>query len=201
MKSSFSSLAALACGVAAMPGFLLQQYPGIRGGQVAVFILLALFTGRRVKLLPPFIMAAAVIAANAFIPNGKVLLSFVGLKITAGALTGGILKATALIGMIYISRISIYPELRLPGTIGWLIFRAFAYFEQLNRSFREDRKRQSLLQRIDAALLRAMDSADRDNGPESQAAAGRARPGKNRAGIAGAVLLLSCWVPLVIQAL
>ena len=146
-------------------------------------------------------MAAAVIAANAFIPNGKVLFSFVGLKITAGALTGGILKATALIGMIYISRISIYPELRLPGTIGWLLFRAFAYFEQLNGAFREDRRRQSLLQRIDSVLLKAMDSVDWDGNPENRTAEGRAISGKKRAGFAGAVLLLSCWAPLAVQAL
>ena len=147
-----SRIALLVCGFASMVAITLQPGVVIRCAQMAVCIVLARIIGKRIRLLPPSLMLVAVVAANLLVPSGRVIASIWGFSVTDGALTAGLLKGSLLIALIYMSRISVRPGLRLPGAIGSMLVNVFAYFEMLNDGWRDTSG--SLIARLDALLIR-----------------------------------------------
>ncbi len=117
------------CGILIIPAFLFQENPAVRGIQTILFIILAAASGRRVKILPGLLLFIFIIIANIFSPVGRVFFSIGKLPVTAGALRNGLLKGTMLIGLIYLSRFSISPGIRIPGSFGTIIGKVFFYFE------------------------------------------------------------------------
>ncbi len=140
------------CGALLFPPFLLQQDLVVRAGLIALFVALNALAGRRIRILQSILVAAGIVAFNLVLPTGRVLLSPMGLPITEGALKSGLMKATAMTGLIFLSRFSIRPNLRLPGRIGGLIGRSLFYFEAImSQRRRIDRK--DIIGSIDALLL------------------------------------------------
>lgn len=122
----------------------------VRCAQMVFFMMFAAIMGRRVRLLPPAVMLLSVVIANLFSPNGRVLLSFWRFDVTSGAIRLGFLKGSLLIGLIYVSRVSVGPGLRIPGRFGALFLKTFAYFEELTEKWPDTRG--DLLARIDELL-------------------------------------------------
>ena len=140
------------CGALLFPPFLLQQDLVVRAGLIAAFVILNALAGRRIRILQSVLVAAGIVAFNLVLPTGRVLVSPLGLPITEGALKSGLMKATAMTGLIFLSRFSIRPNLRLPGRIGGLIGRSLFYFEAImSQKRRIDRK--DIIGSIDALLL------------------------------------------------
>ena len=189
-RSSGSTL--LICGLISMVGMVVQTSALIRCGQMLAVMIVSGVSGKRVRLLPPFFMLTGVIIANVLVPNGRVLLNFGRFGITLGAIESGLLKGALLVGMIYVSRLSVGRGLRLPGTFGSLLLRAFAYFEALTEQWPATTG--PLIARVDDVLVRihqADSSFERDHSTLT------VRPLKNA--IIAASLLAIGWVPLLFR--
>jgi len=140
------------CGALLFPPFLMQQDIVIRAGLILLFMLLDVIAGKRVRLLQFGVVSAGIVLFNLVIPTGKVLTAPLGLAITEGALKSGLMKATAMTGLILLSRFSIRANLRLPGRIGGLIGRSLFYFEAI-MSERNRIDRKDIIGSMDALLL------------------------------------------------
>ena len=108
--------------------------------QVATAVLasiLLLAAGRRIHLIPLFVMTAGIIAFNLAVPVGQVLFEIGRFPITLGALVTGIKKALAVEGMIFVSRWFLSTGLRLPGRFGVL---AGSVLARLDRLFEAGRR-------------------------------------------------------------
>lgn len=108
--------------------------------QVAAAVLasiLLLAAGRRIHLIPLFVMTAGIIAFNLAVPVGQVLFEIGRFPITLGALETGIKKALAVEGMIFVSRWFLSTGLRLPGRFGVL---AGSVLARLDRLFEAGRR-------------------------------------------------------------
>ena len=107
---------AFICGLLTIPAFIFQSGLPERAVLTLLFIILAVISGRKFRLLPNLVMAAGIIAANLLAPHGKVVLEAGRFSVTTGALETGVMKALLIIGLIYISRGSIKKRSQLPGT-------------------------------------------------------------------------------------
>jgi hypothetical protein len=188
----FSGELLLICGLVSMIGMIVQTSAPIRCGQMIAVMIVSAIAGKRIRLLPPFFMLTGVIAANVLVPNGRVLLSVGRFGVTLGALENGLLKGALLIAMIYVSRLSVGRGLRLPGTFGSLLLRAFAYFEALTEQWPATTG--PVISRVDDMLVRIHQA---DTTQEQGRSRREADPRKN-AIIAG-VLLVIGWGPLLLR--
>lgn len=179
------------CGALLFPPFLLQQDLVVRAGLIAAFVALNALAGRRIRVLQSVLVAAGIVAFNLVIPTGRVLLAPLGLPITEGALKSGLMKATAMTGLIFLSRFSIRPNLLLPGRIGGLIGRSLFYFEAImGQRRRIDRK--DIIGSIDALLLSVTETGaaqDAGNPPRQQPTDGERSAGRWK-GLAGLIAIV-----------
>ncbi|MFP4153473.1 MAG: hypothetical protein ACLFR8_14255 [Alkalispirochaeta sp.] len=139
-------------GVIALPAFLLQADLAIRFGQVVLFGILTVIAGKRLLWGYFLTIIVAITLFHLFVPTGAILFEFAGIPITLGALRTGVFKALAIVGMVFISLISVRADLRIPGTIGSVIGKLFWSFEQIM----EGRERVSIsapFRSTDAMLL------------------------------------------------
>jgi hypothetical protein len=175
------------CGAFLFPAFLLQQDIIVRALQIALFIGLNAFSGRRIRVLQYLVVIAGIVIFNLVVPTGKVLANVVGLPITEGALRTGLLKATAMAGLIALSQFSIRGNLKLPGRLGGLLGRSLFYFEKIMGERRRiDRK--DVLGSIDRLLLEIQAAG----APQEDVAAGQDRFSPPAA-VALAVIVLLNW--------
>jgi hypothetical protein len=152
MKAHTAPGLLFACGALVFPSFLLQQDLAVRAAQVVLYVGLCAFSGRHVRPLQYLVVAAGIVVFNLVIPTGRVLLSVFGLPLTEGALKSGLLKATAMTGLIALSQFSIRSDLRIPGRIGGLLGRSLFYFERIMGQQRKV-ERKDIIGSIDALLL------------------------------------------------
>jgi hypothetical protein len=152
MTPRASATALFICGALIFPPFLLQQDLVIRACMIVLFMVLNALAGRRVRLLQFAAVSAGIVLFNLVIPTGRVLVTVLGLPVTEGALKSGLMKATAMTGLIVLSQFSISPDLRLPGRIGGLIGRSFFYFEAIMNERRKIDRR-DIIGSIDSVLL------------------------------------------------
>ena len=139
-------------GAVLFPAFLLQQDIVLRAGLFALFLCLNTLSGRRIRIVQYLAVSAGIVVFNLVIPTGRVLATVIGLPLTEGALTSGMYKATAMVGLIALSQFSIRANLRLPGRVGGLIGTSLLYFERIMSEKRTvDRK--DVVGSIDAILL------------------------------------------------
>jgi hypothetical protein len=185
-----SSNALFVCGALLFPPFLLQQDLAVRAGLIALFLVLNVIAGRRPRILQSALVAAGIVAFNLVIPIGRVLLLPLGLPITEGALKSGLMKATAMTGLIFLSQFSIRPDLRLPGRIGGLIGRSLFYFEAVMAQRRRiDRK--DIIGSIDALLLSVSEgSASREPGLLGGASVEKSAPSRGPGGLAALIAIV-----------
>ena len=153
--------------------FLFQQDPLVRSLQILLFLGLSAAAGRRIRIFQILVVGVGIVAFNLVIPTGRVLLTVLGLPLTEVALRSGLLKATAVIGMIAISQFALRPDLEIPGRLGGLIARSLFYF-QLIMSRRSKIDRKNLIGSIDDLLLDLQGSAGTGN--EAGARIGRTTP-------------------------
>jgi heptaprenyl diphosphate synthase len=141
-----------AAGAMLFPSFLMQQDIVVRAMQIALFVLLNALSGRHIRVVQYLLVSAGILAFNLVIPTGRVLLAPLGLAITEGALRSGLLKATAMTGLIALSQFSIRAELRFPGRMGGLVGRSLYYFERIMGGRRRIDRR-DIIGSVDALLL------------------------------------------------
>jgi len=146
-----SARALFLCGSLCLPAFLFQQDLAIRIFQV-LFMLAACFVlGRKTRILTLVVLCAGIVASNLVVPSGRVIAVVIGLRVTDTALRVGITKATAVAGMMALSKISIRPDLELPGRLGGLIGRCLMYFDRIMANGPKIR-REAFIEGIDAVL-------------------------------------------------
>jgi heptaprenyl diphosphate synthase len=178
----------------------MQQDVVVRAALILLFMVLDVMAGRRVRLLQFAVVSAGIVLFNLVIPTGRVLAAPLGLVITEGALKSGLMKATAMTGLIMLSQFSIRRNLRLPGRIGGLIGRSLFYFEAvMNERSRIDRK--DIIGSMDALLLSVMNAGapapPGDTEPEEDADAGM-----NGRGLAALALIVGFnWAVFVLTLL
>jgi hypothetical protein len=130
-ESLFSPRALAIAGAAISLAFLFQRSLPLRAAMFACFLAAALLAGKRVSLLATLFVSLGIIAANLLVPVGKVIARLGPLPITETALLDGIGKALVFEGLIYASKASVLPGLRLPGRFGSLVAEAFVYYDRI----------------------------------------------------------------------
>jgi hypothetical protein len=139
-------------GALLFPAFLLQQDIAVRALQVGLFLAMSALAGKRIRPVPYLVAAAAIVLFNLLIPTGMVMIAPLGLPVTEGALKSGLVKATALTGLIALSQFSISSALRFPGRIGGLIGTSLYYFEKIMGE-RARIRRSDIIGSIDTLLI------------------------------------------------
>jgi hypothetical protein len=189
-RPEVSSQALFICGALLFPPFLLQQDLVVRAGLIALFLVLNVIAGRRVRILQSILVAAGIVAFNLVIPTGRILAAPLGLPITEGALRSGLMKATAMTGLIFLSRFSIRASLQLPGRIGGLIGRSLFYFEAI-MSRRSRIERKDIIGSVDALLLSVTEGASAgDSGFPGGSSAAKAQPPRAPGGLAALIAIV-----------
>jgi hypothetical protein len=124
----------LITGLLLAPAIILQRDLTIKAVQTGLFFGLAVLSvsaGRRRLVIGSCIFIASTIIVNLFSPVGRVILRIGPLRITRGALTLGISKATTLASLLYVSRFCVRPSVRLPGVLGRTVSETFAFLSRL----------------------------------------------------------------------
>ena len=117
--------------VLSFPAFLFQKNLAVLSSEAAIFFLLALARRGRLRLLPSILMIAGITFFSLFSPHGQVLLRLGGLAITEGAIETGLTRGITLAGMVFLSQLTLNPQVRLPGRIGAFVVDVFSVLEGL----------------------------------------------------------------------
>jgi hypothetical protein len=128
------------------------------------------------------------------VPVGRVLARLGPLAITETALLDGIGKALVFEGLIYVSKASILPGLRLPGRFGSLVAEAFVYYDRIVE-YKGSLRPATLLEDADRLMLRVWDEPLSETTGEV-----RARTG-GRAAAALAAAVAAAYAPLALSLL
>jgi heptaprenyl diphosphate synthase len=116
------------------------------------FSFLLWFGGKKNSIPATLTVMLGIVAFNLLAPYGRVLFSIGALRITEGALRGGIQRAATLEGLIMLSRFAIRKDLRLPGSLGGLVgesFRILALIQERRNTI----TRKNFSADIDALLI------------------------------------------------
>jgi heptaprenyl diphosphate synthase len=139
-------------GLALSPALWLQTHVAFKAAQVLLFFGLAAWArpgGWWRAGLASLVFLAVTVAVNLAVPLGRVLWRLGPWRITQGALESGLAKGLTLVGLAYLSRLCVRPELRLPGAAGRYVARTLFYLNRL------------LELRVRLSLARLGDSLDR----------------------------------------
>lgn len=148
------ALSGAVCSVA----YLFQQSMAFKAAIFLLVLVAAIASGKRVSLLATVLVSAGIVAANLLVPVGKVLWQLGAFKVTETALLDGIDKALTFEGLIYISKATIRPGLRLPGRFGYIVSRAFVYYDRIVE-YKGGIRATYLFEDIDALMLAIWDAA------------------------------------------
>jgi hypothetical protein len=193
MKKLFQSAnpqAMFILGLLTLPAFLFQEKLLFRLPEAALFLLLALYTGNRIRPLPALLLLASVTAAALLAPYGRVLTQFFGLPITEGALKLGVSRAILLLGLLYLSKLSVVRGMAFPGRIGYGVGKVFYYFERFS-ACRQRISIKNLPGSLDSLLL-SVSAPECDGAASPTALVERRLPL-----IIPLAASLSCWVLLL----
>jgi len=153
----------LITGLLLAPAIILQRDLAVKAVQTGLFFSLAMLSasaGRRRLVIGSFIFIASTIIVNLFSPVGRVIARIGPLRITRGALTLGVSKATTLASLLYLSRFCVRPSVRLPGVLGRTVSETFAYLSKLlSRGQRVSRH--NLIQSLDEQFESILDDEGR----------------------------------------
>lgn len=184
-----------AAGAAVSVAYLLQPSLLARAGMLAVLMAAVNASGKRISIPATLIVSAGIVSANLLIPVGKVLLRLGPLTITETALRGGIEKALIFEGLVYISKASILPSLRLPGRFGAIVASAFLYYGRIVE-YKGKLRPTTLLSDADELMLRVWEEPPAQIIPDRHS--GRPLEGSlilaGAVGVAYAMLAIAlCW--------
>jgi heptaprenyl diphosphate synthase len=110
---------------------LFAASPLIRLALFLVFLLAAFVTGKAGNILFTFVFFALIVFFNALAPYGRIIFRVGVFRLTEGALLQGMGKASAVEGLVMLSRVTVSPRLRLPGRAGGLLAEAFTLLGRL----------------------------------------------------------------------
>ncbi len=193
-EALFSPWALAAAGAAISAAYLFQRSIAVRAAMFLVFLAAALFSGKKVSLAATLAVSAGIVAANLLVPVGRVIGVLGPLKITEGALLDGIGKALVFEGLVYISKATILPGLKLPGRFGSLVASAFVYYDRIVE-YKGSIKPATLIADADALMLKVWDEPIAEPSPEARRSPG---PGPS---IALAAASMAAYAPLLISLL
>jgi heptaprenyl diphosphate synthase len=132
--------------------FLLNPSTELRFVQFMLFWFYSWLSGKKNNALITLCVIVGISGFNLITPYGRVLAECGGFRLTHGALMGGLRKAFTLEGLLMLSKASIRPDLRLPGTFGSLLADCFRILEQIvSRKSLITRAR--IIEGIDALLM------------------------------------------------
>jgi heptaprenyl diphosphate synthase len=183
---------ALIAGLCVIPAFVFQASLLLKWLQVLEFMILSAVAGKRVKVLPNVVMITSIVAAHLLTPVGEVLWRVAGVPVTRGALVNGLEKSALLIGMIYLSRFSIRPGVKLPGRIGSMLSLVFVYFEQTLAG--ERLRRGNIIEQIDERIIAVDRSVRAENEPGPDGTADRAAYAAPRDSTARGLLCVALFI-------
>jgi len=196
-ENLFSAKALCIAGLIIMPALLFNPFVPSRIFLFLFFWFLAWLAGKKNNPLFTFLVILGIVIFNLIIPYGRILFSIGVFRITAGALMGGINRAVTLEGLIMLSRITIRPNLKIPGFFGELIGESFRIFSVImNQKQRITRK--NLMGDIDRLMLELSGDGEKSGGNgdigNSVDPASRTKPAGFAILIAAAILSWLSWV-------
>ena len=157
-ESRFSPWTLAAAGAAVSIAFLFQRSISLRAIMFACFLGAAWLSGKKISIPATVFVSLGIVAANLLVPVGKVLCRLGPLVITQGALEDGIGKALVFEGLIYISKASILPSLKLPGRFGALVASSFVYYDRIVE-YKGSVRPAHIIEDTDALMLELWDEA------------------------------------------
>jgi heptaprenyl diphosphate synthase len=140
-------------GLAVVPAFILQGSMILKGSLALLYLSLALLAGRRIRPIMSLLVLLSILVFNLLTPKGRILAQLGPFIVTGLALRDGLMKGLTVVGLIYISRYFVRDSVKLPGRIGDLLGRMFAYFGRLLSGGKVERK--DLIGSLDRILLSA----------------------------------------------
>ncbi|MDR3138814.1 MAG: Gx transporter family protein [Treponema sp.] len=132
-RELFSSRDLCITGLFMTTAFLCNPSTPLRCLQFLFFWFLAFLGGKKNNTPMTLAVILGIVFFNLLIPYGKVLAEAGPFRLTQGSLLSGIRKAVTLEGLIMLSRVSIRPDLRLPGRFGALLGESFRILEEILR--------------------------------------------------------------------
>jgi hypothetical protein len=121
-------------GLLLAPSLWLQAHLAWKAAQALLFFVLAAWVRPRGWWragLASLVFLAATVVVNLAVPLGRVLWRVGPWRITQGALESGLAKGLTLVGLVYLSRFCVRPDLRLPGAAGRYVARTLFYLNRL----------------------------------------------------------------------
>lgn len=131
--------------------FFLDSVPAVYGIAVLALILL-LAKKKKVRILPSFIIILSVTFFSLLVPHGKIFFEVGKFKVTEGALLSGLLRSGRLCGTLFLSKLVVDRNLKLPSKAGRFMNLVFHYFEKLS-SDKTKMELKNLINCIDRRLL------------------------------------------------
>jgi heptaprenyl diphosphate synthase len=192
--ATFSSVGLFCAGLCMALIFLFSPSLTSHVLQFCFFFLLALISGKKTNFLLTIMFMGGIVFFNLLVPYGKVLAVFGPLSITEGSLISGLEKAIILQGLLLLSRACIKSDLRLPGTVGFLLGDSFRILE-LMRAKKGVIRRGHVIEGIDRLICDA-ESLTLENNP----CAGPSLNGKTLALLGGMVVLTAVlgFLPVIL---
>jgi signal transduction histidine kinase len=131
MVNNISARMLFWAGMLILPAYLLQSNLIIRLVQVVFFGVLTTVAGKRLQWFYFLTIIVTITVFHLLVPSGVVIATVNGFRITLGALRTGLFKAVTIVGLVFISLVSVRADLRLPGRLGSLAGKMFWSFEQI----------------------------------------------------------------------
>jgi hypothetical protein len=169
-ESLFAPSALAAAGAAISAAYLFQRSIEVRALMFSFFLAAAWLSGKKVSPLATIVVSAGIVAANLLVPVGRVLAVLGPLRLTETALLDGIGKALVFEGLVYVSKATILPGLRLPGRFGALVASAFVYYDRIVE-YKGSVRPATLIADADRLMLRVWDAPSTD--PSAKARRGQ----------------------------
>jgi hypothetical protein len=191
-ESLFSPATLAAAGAAISLAYFFQRSLEVRAVMFLFFVGAAWLSGKKLSLVATIVVSAGIVAANLLLRVGKVIAVLGPLKITETALLDGLGKALVFEGLMYISKASILPGLRLPGRFGSLVATAFVYYDRIVE-YKGSIKPATLIADADRLMLKIWDE------PLSETARKACRSHGPAAVVALVAAVLAAYVPLIIR--
>ena len=157
-EARFSPWTLAAAGAAVSIAFLFQRSISLRTIMFACFLGAAWLSGKKISIPATVFVSLGIVLANLLVPVGKVLCQLGPLVMTQGALEDGIGKALVFEGLIYISKASILPSLKLPGRFGALVASSFVYYDRIVE-YKGSVRPAHIIEDADALMLELWDEA------------------------------------------
>lgn len=192
-EALYSPWSLAAAGAAISAAYLFQPSLAVRAAMFLCFLLAALLSGKKVSLVATVVVSVGIVAANLLVPVGRVIAVLGPLKITETALLDGIGKALVFEGLVYISKASILPGLRMPGRFGSLVASAFVYYDRIVE-YKGSIRPATLIADADRLMLEVWDQGLAEPGPEAKRAASPA------AAVALGAAILASYALLLVKA-